>query len=241
MKGGEFMSRLASSIKALRKQQHMTQDELAELLHVTRQTVSNYENGKSEPDIETLVRIAEIFETDVNSLVNSPNPKSEATQPKHWGKAVGLVAVTVLCFYGIGILKDIAYEYAKAHYIGVYSYALVTFCYPFSFSLLGYSIIFLLKQFAHFPTPKAWYRPVHNTLIVILSMNLMLYLPQVLWCAMDLLRLAGVQSIGKLTPLDTLWPYWHMAAILYYPQLCYTLYALCGGGIAITNVKTPKD
>lgn len=235
------MTELASSVKALRKQNRMTQDDLAAKLNVTRQTVSNYENGKSEPDIEMLVRIAEVFHTDVNSLVQSPNPKSEAKQPKHWGKAVGLMVVTVLCFYGIGILKDIAYEYAKAHYIGVYAYALVTVCYPFSFSLLGYSIIFLLKQFAHFPTPKAWYRPVHNALIVILLVNLVMYLPQILWCAMDLLRLAEVQSIGKLTPWDTLWPYWHMAAILYYPQLCYTLYTLCGAGIAITKTKTPKD
>lgn len=48
---------------------NMTQDELAEKLFVTRQTVSNYETGKSRPDIEMLTRIAETLETDPNTVL----------------------------------------------------------------------------------------------------------------------------------------------------------------------------
>ncbi|MDN5314921.1 MAG: hypothetical protein PWP10_3671 [Clostridiales bacterium] len=48
------MSDIAKNIKSLRKKNKISQEELAGKLYVTRQTISNYENGKSNPDIETL-------------------------------------------------------------------------------------------------------------------------------------------------------------------------------------------
>ena len=56
------MRDIGKNIRDLRIQRNMTQDELAEKLFVTRQTVSNYETGKSRPDIEMLERIAEVLE-----------------------------------------------------------------------------------------------------------------------------------------------------------------------------------
>ena len=53
----------------------MTQDELAQKLFVTRQTVSNYENGKSRPDVEMLDRIAQMLETDIVTLIYGPTAK----------------------------------------------------------------------------------------------------------------------------------------------------------------------
>ncbi len=46
-------------IKALRKEKHMSQEQFAGNIHVTRQTVSNWENDKNLPDIETLIRISD--------------------------------------------------------------------------------------------------------------------------------------------------------------------------------------
>lgn len=63
------MRDIGKNIKALRIKQNMTQDELAEKLFVTRQTVSNYETGRSRPDVEMLARIAEVLETDVNTVI----------------------------------------------------------------------------------------------------------------------------------------------------------------------------
>jgi transcriptional regulator with XRE-family HTH domain len=63
------MANVGRNIKRLRIMHHMTQDDLAERLYVSRQTISNYENGKSHPDIDMLVQLAELFETDVNSLI----------------------------------------------------------------------------------------------------------------------------------------------------------------------------
>ena len=52
---------LGKRITEIRKENNMTQEELAEKFHVTRQTISNWENGKSYPDIETLVHISNEF------------------------------------------------------------------------------------------------------------------------------------------------------------------------------------
>ena len=75
------MANVGKTIRVLRKEKNMTQDDLAEQLYVSRQTVSNYENGKSNPDIDMLVKIAEILETDVNVLIFgipvSPSRKKE--------------------------------------------------------------------------------------------------------------------------------------------------------------------
>ena len=55
------MRDIGKNIRDLRKRQNMTQDELAARLFVTRQTVSNYENGRTRPDVEQILRLAEIF------------------------------------------------------------------------------------------------------------------------------------------------------------------------------------
>ena len=59
-----MMRDIGKNIRDLRQQKHLTQEELAEQLFVTRQTVSNYENGRTRPDVDQILRLAEIFDTD---------------------------------------------------------------------------------------------------------------------------------------------------------------------------------
>lgn len=54
------MSSVSKNIKRLRLSSGMTQDQLAAELHVTRQAVSNWENGKTQPDLETLRSLADV-------------------------------------------------------------------------------------------------------------------------------------------------------------------------------------
>ena len=62
-------NQIGKNIRSLRTEKGMTQDQLAEAIHVTRQAVSNWENGKTEPDIDTLTRIAEIFEVSIERVL----------------------------------------------------------------------------------------------------------------------------------------------------------------------------
>lgn len=65
-------------IAELRRAKNMKQDELAEMLGVTPQAVSKWENGASMPDISLLPKIAQIFGTTIDDLFNADNtPKPD--------------------------------------------------------------------------------------------------------------------------------------------------------------------
>lgn len=62
-------SKLADNIRRYRKENHMTQDALAERLGITLGTISKWERGTSEPDLDYLMKLAEIFRISVDSLL----------------------------------------------------------------------------------------------------------------------------------------------------------------------------
>ena len=63
------MNQVGNHIKKLRQSKGITQEELAEHLNVTRQAVSNWETNKTQPDIETLTKLAEYFEVSVEEII----------------------------------------------------------------------------------------------------------------------------------------------------------------------------
>lgn len=60
---------LGSNIIKIRKDNNMSQEEFAEIFNVTRQTISNWENTKSYPDIETLIKISDRFNISLDVLL----------------------------------------------------------------------------------------------------------------------------------------------------------------------------
>ena len=63
------MASVGKHIRNLRKKRNMSQEELAARIYTTRQTISNYETGRSNPDIDTLEALAIALETDVTTLL----------------------------------------------------------------------------------------------------------------------------------------------------------------------------
>ncbi len=61
--------KISEKITEIRKENNLTQEEFAEKLFVTRQTVSNWENTKSYPDIETLILISDKFKCSLDILL----------------------------------------------------------------------------------------------------------------------------------------------------------------------------
>ena len=64
----------AENLRALRKAKGLSQEELAARLHVVRQTVSKWEKGRSVPDADLLVRLAEELDTTPAALLGPEVP-----------------------------------------------------------------------------------------------------------------------------------------------------------------------
>lgn len=60
---------IGKEISNIRKEQNLTQEEFGKLFHVTRQTVSNWENEKNYPDLQLLVDISNHFEISLDKLI----------------------------------------------------------------------------------------------------------------------------------------------------------------------------
>ncbi len=60
---------IGSKIKTLRLSKSMTQEQLAKALHVSAQAVSKWENGKSYPDIHSLLLLSALFDVSLNQLI----------------------------------------------------------------------------------------------------------------------------------------------------------------------------
>ena len=60
---------LGETIKAIRKSKGLSQEELAALLNVVRQTVSKWEQGRSVPDADLLIALSEALQVPVSTLL----------------------------------------------------------------------------------------------------------------------------------------------------------------------------
>lgn len=62
---------IGNEIQKIRSAQGLTQEAFGELFHVTRQAVSNWENGKTYPDLQTLVEISSRFDISLDALLKA--------------------------------------------------------------------------------------------------------------------------------------------------------------------------
>ena len=77
----------------LRKMNHMSQEELAEKVNVSRQTLSKWETGESLPDIEKSQLLAEVFGVSLDDLVNFESPVNGLGVPPRGKHVFGMVTV----------------------------------------------------------------------------------------------------------------------------------------------------
>lgn len=67
---------IADRIQQLRKQNGLSQEQLAERLDVSRQAVSKWESGQSIPDVDKIIVLSELFETTTDYLLKGTQPTS---------------------------------------------------------------------------------------------------------------------------------------------------------------------
>ena len=88
----EFHNRLYN----LRKQKGLSQEELANRLNVSRQTVSKWEIGDSTPDMEKLSAISELFEVSLDELVLGKEPASSEGSTSNTSEILNVIEEKVL-------------------------------------------------------------------------------------------------------------------------------------------------
>lgn len=61
--------KIEDKIKTYRKEKGWTQKELAELLHLSDKTISSWETGRTYPDLDNLIQLADLFELTLDELI----------------------------------------------------------------------------------------------------------------------------------------------------------------------------
>jgi transcriptional regulator with XRE-family HTH domain len=110
MKGIQTMKEIGEQIRSLREAKNMTQQELADRLYVTRQTVSRWECGSRYPDIITVKKLSTILEVSIEELLGTIEIKKDIEKEpvlnSGFDNAFQIVfyTITALAFGLMGIL-----------------------------------------------------------------------------------------------------------------------------------------
>lgn len=125
---------LGNQIKHYRNEKGLSQEELAERVYVTRQTISNWENNKNYPDINSIVLLSEIFEISIDNLIKGDLEKMK--------KEINSEEVKKLNFYSlmmaILMIAAIISLVPLIKFIDVYAFIVY-------FALLACALVFALK------------------------------------------------------------------------------------------------
>ena len=94
---------LGGQIRKYRDALGLSQEELAEKIFVTRQSVSNWENGKTYPDLQSLLRLSELFRLSLDELIKGDIEtmkeeinKAEIEKMNQWGGLLTLLMLAVV-------------------------------------------------------------------------------------------------------------------------------------------------
>lgn len=129
--------KIGKFLAELRKENEMTQEQLAEKLNVARRTVSRWETGNNMPDIDILIELSDLYDVDLREILNgerkSENMNKEMketvieavdytnTEAEKYNKRVRICnAIALLLLVVYMVLKDTGlYSQNAAVHIGV--------------------------------------------------------------------------------------------------------------------------
>lgn len=147
------MEDIGFRIQKLREEKGYTQDQLAEKLFVSRQTISNYERNKSRPSLEMLERIADIFDTNLASLLSAQTDgrrdRKRAVLRLILEGSIGLVLV--IAYH---VLYQIAMTQRNLYYDTRLQFWISILLRPCLWAFGGYFLLSILTTVFHIRIPK---------------------------------------------------------------------------------------
>jgi len=114
-KGDDLMT-IEERIQELRKRKGLSQEQLAEMLGVSRQAVSKWENGQSLPEVEKLITMGELFGVTIDYILKGDSLPTEDDRKQHTSRngsqivsAVALMLILIGIVATFGQLSDGVY------------------------------------------------------------------------------------------------------------------------------------
>ena len=129
--------KLAENLKTYRQKNRLTQSKLAKKLYVSRKTVSNWENGRSQPSFQTLNILSKLYGISVDNLLNGRIKKPSKT---------------VLASYCLNIVLLISYYLIIIYHLNIVTYIKL---------LIPVNLFFLIINY------KKWRYAVKNKLALV--------------------------------------------------------------------------
>lgn len=94
---------LKEQLKAHRTKLGLSQEELAERIYVSRQTISNWETDRTYPDVQSLLLLSSLFETSIDELVKGDVEAMEDAIKKEW-KKMSRLTIAAWALIGVGLV-----------------------------------------------------------------------------------------------------------------------------------------
>lgn len=227
------MRDIGKNIRYLRESKGLTQDQLAEKLFVTRQTVSNYETGRTRPDVDMIVSIANVLETDANTVFYGlPADKRKQNALK----TIVRVSITAVCTVAFAMVlraaQTVMYETYHARSVEV----LIALLCPPIIILAGWCVMQLISHFAKVePILTRKSRIARAAIIFLLLASYVIVIP----CEMWLLAAEGGNQAAPLSR-NTIF-YWMYRAILTADVSFPWIYAPIGAALWIFRAPPKRQ
>lgn len=124
------MQAIGTNLRRLRVRAGLTQDALAGMLHVTRQTVSSWEIGRTEPDLDTLLALAEALHCDATELIYGVKRNGYQQYQRRWIVCSMVCGAVLLALLVLQLVLVPALEARQGMTYSRLAYSIYRLCVP---------------------------------------------------------------------------------------------------------------
>lgn len=136
------LNAVAKNIRKIRKSKNISQENMAKTLNVTRQAISSWENGKTQPDIDMLMNIAKVLDVEMTELIYGQKPDND--YDTHKRERIRNSIILAACLIVLIILKDVIGDYLNQLRIDTfearYYIIFMTFAYLLIYLIAGSTV-----------------------------------------------------------------------------------------------------
>ncbi len=230
------------NIRTVRTRAGITQDQLAEKLFVSRQTISNYETGRSQPDLDMLVRLAEALGTDAGALIYGPPvPTQKKRQMLRCALGLGCLAVWAVLAFPV---TQAAQEWKRMTYINGFMFPLMLVAMPLLAVTLGWTVLQLTTLVGAKQPALARRRLWHGMALGLGSAYLAWVLPVCTETVVSAFRSMAAQNAGVGYSYTGVLPGFFYAPVWFFSwhkPLFFTLMFLLGAALWLTAAPPQKE